>query len=74
MHEGAIKAIREAGVWKPEHEAHQTVMVKRQRVLGEAWTSYIASASTMGEEKFRIGWSAARAEALKKAGLEVYFE
>ena len=74
LHEGAIKAIREAGVWKPEHEAHQTAMVKRQRVLGEAWTSYIAGATTMGEEKFRIGWSAARAEALKKAGLEVYFE
>ena len=29
-HEGAVRAFREAGVWKPEHEAHNQAALKRQ--------------------------------------------
>ena len=37
-HEGAVKAFKEAGVWKPEHEAHQQKALKRQETLAAAWS------------------------------------
>ncbi len=33
-HEGAVKAFKEAGVWKPEHEAHNQKALKRQDDAG----------------------------------------
>src|SRR6185436_20517003 len=32
-HDGAVKAFKEAGVWKPEQEKHQQNLVRRQEVL-----------------------------------------
>jgi TRAP transporter TAXI family solute receptor len=72
-HEGAVKAFREAGVWQPEHEKHQQEALKRQQVLGEAWTAYLKTNPAEGDG-LRKGWMAARAAALKKAGLEAIFE
>ena len=72
-HEGAVKAFREAGVWKPEHEAHNQAALKRQEVLAGAWNSLLKTNPAEGET-FRKGWMAARADALKKAGLDAIFE
>ena len=33
-HEGAVKALKEAGVWKAEHEAHNQKLLKRQDDAG----------------------------------------
>ncbi len=72
-HEGAVKAIREAGAWKPEHEAHQQALLKRQATLAAAWEGFLKSAPD-DKEAFRKGWLAARSSALKKAGFDVIFE
>lgn len=73
-HDGAIKAMREAGFWKPEHDAHQQVMVKRQGVLADAWAGYLKTNPPDAADAFRKGWMAARAGALIKAGMEPIFE
>jgi TRAP transporter TAXI family solute receptor len=72
-HEGAVKAFREAGVWKPEHEAHNQAALKRQAVLASAWSDFLKTNPAEGDA-FRKSWMAARAGALKKAGLDTIFE
>ena len=74
LHAGALRAIKEAGAWKPEFDAHQQALVKRQGVLGAAWTAYLKTNPPEDRDAFRKGWMAARADALRKAGLEVIFE
>ena len=73
-HDGTIKAMREAGVWKPEHDAHQQAMVKRQGVLADAWAGYMKTNPPEAADAFRKGWTAARAGALGKAGMDPVFE
>lgn len=72
-HEGAVRAFREAGVWKAEHEAHNNALVKRQEVLAAAWRAF-AKTSPADDEASRKAWMTARADALKKAGLDAIFE
>jgi TRAP transporter TAXI family solute receptor len=72
-HEGAVKAFREAGVWKPEHEKHQAAALKRQQVLADAWSAYLKTNPAEGDG-LRKGWMAARGAALKKAGMDAIFE
>jgi len=72
-HEGAVKAFRESGVWKPEHEKHQQEALKRQQVLADAWGAYMKTNPAEGDG-LRKGWMAARGDALKKAGLDAIFE
>jgi TRAP transporter TAXI family solute receptor len=74
LHAGAVRAMKEAGVWKPQHDAHQQGMVKRQATLASAWNAYLKTNPPEDKEAFRKGWMAARADALKKAGLAVIFE
>lgn len=73
-HEGAVRAMREAGVWKAEHDAHQQAVLKRQSVLADAWAGYMKTNPPEAADAFRKGWMAARADALKKAGMESVFE
>jgi len=72
-HEGAVRAFKEAGVWKPEHEAHNQAALKRQAILAGAWNAFLKTNPAEGDG-FRKGWTAARADALKKAGLDPIFE
>ncbi len=72
-HDGAIRAFKEAGVWKPEHEAHNQAALRRQAILAGAWDTFLKTNPAEGEG-FRKGWTAARADALKKAGLDPIFE
>src|SRR5687768_18198822 len=73
-HEGAVRALKEAGAWKSEHEAHNQGLLKRQQALGAAWSAY-AKANPQGDgDAFRKGWMAARADALRKAGMDTIFE
>lgn len=73
-HEGAVRAFREAGVWKPEHEAYNREMLRRQQVLADAWNAYLKTNPPAEAEAFRKGWLAARASALQKAGLPPVFD
>lgn len=73
-HEGAIRALREAGAWKPEHETHNQRVLKRQETLAAAWTAFLKTNPPEDREAFRKAWMAVRAEALKKAALDPIFE
>jgi TRAP transporter TAXI family solute receptor len=73
-HEGTVRAFREAGVWKPEHEAHNKVALRRQQVLADAWSAYLKTNPADDKAAFGKGWLAARAAALTKAGLPTIFD
>ena len=73
-HEGAVKAFREAGVWKPEHDAHNQKLVKRQDTLAAAWSGFNKANPPEDKDTFRKAWSAARSDALKKAGFDIIIE
>jgi TRAP transporter TAXI family solute receptor len=74
LHPGAVRAVKEAGAWKAEHEANQQMLVKRQGVLAAAWNAYLKTNPAEDRDAFRKGWMVARADALKKAGMEAIFE
>ena len=73
-HEGTVKAFREAGVWTAEHEAHNQKLIKRQDTLAAAWNALLKGNPPDNSDAFRKAWTAARAEALKKAGMDPIFE
>jgi hypothetical protein len=72
-HEGAIRYWKEKGLWKPEHQAHNDKLIERQKVLADAWKAVNANAPA-DEKAFEQAWMKARAEALKKAGLDPVVE
>ena len=74
LHPGAVRAVKEAGAWKAEHESHQQMLLKRQGVLASAWSAYLKSKPPEDRDAFRKGWMAARAQALQGAGMDVIFE
>ena len=73
-HDGAVKALKEAGTWKPEHDAHQANAIKRQDTLAAAWNTYLKTNPPENADALRKGWMAARSDALKKAGFDAIFE
>ena len=73
-HDGAVKAFKEAGAWKADHEAHQAALIKRQGVLEGAWTGMVKANPPEDREAFYKAWQTVRAAALRKAGMEVIFE
>lgn len=68
FHPGTIRYLKEAGAWKPEYDAHQTYLLKREKVLAGAWASYNKSAPS-DDKAFQEGWEQARKEALAAAGM-----
>ncbi len=73
-HEGAVRAFREAGVWKPENEAHQQKALARQATLASAWNAFLKTNPPEDRDAMRKAWMAARGDALKQAGFETIFE
>jgi|SRR5581483_8111858 len=73
-HEGAVRALKEAGVWKPEHEAHNQQLVKRQETLVGAWEAFLKANPPDDKEAFAKAWMAARKSALAGAGMDAVFE
>ncbi|MFH1341303.1 MAG: TAXI family TRAP transporter solute-binding subunit [Pseudomonadota bacterium] len=67
-HDGAIKYWKEAGQWKPEHQAHNDMLIKRQKVLADAWAG-MSKSSAADKKAFAMAWEKARADALAKAGM-----
>jgi TRAP transporter TAXI family solute receptor len=73
-HEGAVKALKEAGVWTAEHDTYNQNLIKRQDTLAEVWAAYVKSNPAGDETAFAKGWMAARKDALVKAGFDPIFE
>jgi TRAP transporter TAXI family solute receptor len=68
-HEGAIRYYKEIGAWKPEHQAHNDRLLKRQDTLAQAWTAAGRGAPS-DEAAFAKHWQTARLGALKAAGFD----
>jgi len=73
-HEGTVKALKEAGVWKAEHDAHNQALLKRQDTLAAAWAAYLKTNPPDDKDAFTKGWMAARKDALAKGGMDPIFE
>lgn len=75
-HDGAIRVFREQGLWRAEHQAHQEQLLERQRVLKQVWESLLRSGEPGAnpEAGHEAVWLKARAEALKKAGLDTLWD
>jgi len=74
FHDGAIKALKEAGAWSDAVQKHNDGLLRRQAVLGEAWSGFLKASPPDDAEAFRKAWAVARRAALEKAGLDVVFE
>lgn len=74
VHPGAVKALKEAGQWTAEQEAHNNALFKRQEVLAAAWADYGKSSPPSDDKAFLDGWMKARAAALAKASMPNGFE
>jgi len=68
-HDGAIKYWKEAGLWKPEHQAHNDKLIQRQKVMMDAWDALKKNAPA-DKDAFDKAWMKARADALTKAGMD----
>jgi TRAP transporter TAXI family solute receptor len=71
-HEGTVKALKEAGAWTDAAQKHNDALLKRQATLATAWKAYVGT--NPADDKFQAGWEKARADALKKAGMDPVFE
>jgi TRAP transporter TAXI family solute receptor len=74
VHPGAVKALKEAGQWTDEQEAHNNQLFKRQEVLAAAWAGYTKGSPPSDDKEFLAGWMKARAAALTKANMPSGFE
>ena len=74
VHPGAVKALKEAGQWSDDQEAHNNALFKRQVVLAAAWADYGKSSPPSDDKEFLAGWMKARAAALQKAKMPNGFE
>jgi len=73
-HEGAVKALKQAGVWTDAAQKHNDMLVKRQDTLVAAWAAYNKPDAPADKAAFARGWMTARKAALEKAGLPPVFE
>jgi len=74
FHDGAIKALKEAGVWTDAQQKHNDGLLRRQKVLGDAWSAFLKASPPEDADAFRKGWTKARKSALESGGLDVVFE
>jgi len=73
-HAGAVKALREAGAWQAEHDAHNQALLTRQEVLSAAWSAFMKTNPPDDRDTFRKAWMAARRTALGNADLPTVFD
>jgi TRAP transporter TAXI family solute receptor len=72
-HDGAVRALKEAGVWKAEHEAHNQKLLKRQEALAAAWADFLKGNPPDDKAAFTKAWMDARNAALTKIGMDPVF-
>lgn len=69
VHKGAVKALKEAGVWSDDQDKHNAGLLMRQDVLKKAWDEFLKSNPSGDGSKFTEDWMKARNAALVKANL-----
>ncbi|MBU2090701.1 MAG: TAXI family TRAP transporter solute-binding subunit, partial [Alphaproteobacteria bacterium] len=67
FHDGAIKYLKEAGIWKPEHQKWQDAALKRHAALKAAWKQMMATDAAKAAElpALQALWETRRAAAIK---------
>jgi hypothetical protein len=67
FHDGAIRYLKEAGIWKPEYQEWQDNALKRHATLQAAWKEMMATEAANKVElpELQKLWGERRAEALK---------
>ena len=55
-----MKALKEAGSWNAEHEAHNQKLLKRQATLAAGWSTFLNGNPPDDKEGFNKAWLAAR--------------
>jgi TRAP transporter TAXI family solute receptor len=73
-HEGAVKALKAVGAWKPEHEAHNQKLLQRQAALASAWEKFLKDNPPDDKEAFTKAWMGVRKAALIGIGQNPIFE
>ena len=68
-----MRALKEAGVWKAQHEAHNKKLLDRQQALGDAWQTLLKSNPPDDKAAFTKAWMDARSAALNKIGQDPVF-
>ena len=73
-HEGAVRAMKEAGAWTAAAQQHNDGLLKRQATLAAAWGQYTKAGAPDDKDAFYKGWIVARKAALVQAGMDPVFE
>lgn len=73
-HPGAVRALKEAGIWTDAAQKNNDALIRRQGVLVDAWKDFMKTSPPDDRDQFRAAWMKARAAALTKAGMDVLFD
>jgi TRAP transporter TAXI family solute receptor len=74
VHKGAVKALKEAGVWSDDQEKYNNALFKRQELLQATWVDFNKGTPSSDPAKFTEEWMKLRKAALSKAGMSDSFE
>ena len=64
FHEGAVRYLKEKGVWTDEHETWNQQRLERLSALRLAWEQAMSEGADMSDEEFATLWETKRQEAL----------
>lgn len=64
FHEGAVRYLKEKGVWTDEHETWNQQRLERLNALRAAWEQAMSEGADMSDEEFATLWESKRQEAL----------
>jgi len=70
-HDGAIRYLKEKGVWNADAQAHNDKLVARQKALADAWKALAAKG--VADDAWAGEWGKVRRETLKAGGFKVVF-
>lgn len=65
FHEGAVRYLKEKGIWTAEHQAWNDARTERLNALLEAWPKAMAEGEGKSDEAFAQIWKAHRQKALE---------
>ena len=64
FHDGAVRYLKEKGVWTDEHETWNQQRLERLSALRSAWEQATSEGADMSDEEFATLWETKRQEAL----------
>ncbi|WP_114389321.1 TAXI family TRAP transporter solute-binding subunit [Notoacmeibacter marinus] len=62
FHEGAVRYLKEKGIWTDEDEAWNQKRIERMDAMAKAWEEFKPQNESMSEEDYTEAWMAKRAE------------